>query len=131
MAVDTRDIETDAPTDASPGENPFERAVGVVLMVAGTAGVAWAVPSALRYPMALAVAVAITAVGAGVAWRKPWSWSGLLCLGLLLCSASIGYLLIDGARLFTFSWFFLPGAYFMWVGIRGIRDGRRIAAHSV
>jgi hypothetical protein len=133
MAVETRHVETpeSSGADATPRASRFERALGVLVMVGGAAAVALAVPVALRYPMALAVAVAITAVGAGVAWSKPWAWSGLLCLGSLLCSGSIGYLLIQGRSLLTFSWFFVPGAYFVWVALRAIHEGRRVAAAHV
>lgn len=130
MAVETREIESDDAGAAVTTRTTarLERAIGVILLIAGACAVAWAIPTALRYPMALAVAGSVTATGAGVVWSKPWAWSGLLCLGLLLCSGSIGYLLVQGAPPFTFSWFFVPGAYFIWVGLRGIRDGHRVAA---
>jgi hypothetical protein len=129
MAVETREIGAEASAGTTRGRrDTFERAVGGVLLVAGAGAVAWAIPTAVRYPMALAVAVAVTAIGAGVVWRKPWAMSGLFCLGLLLCSASIGNLLIEGISLITFSWFFVPGVYFCWVGMRGMRDAARVAA---
>jgi hypothetical protein len=130
MAVETRDIRTetapgDLPTDRG---NAFERAIGIAVFLAGGAAVVWALPTTFRYPLALAVALSVTAVGAGVAWHRPWAWSGLLCLGLILCSASIGYLLVEGSRIFSFAWFFVPGAYFIWAGLRGIVASRRVAA---
>ena len=131
MAVETRNVGTEdegARTVAPHRMDALERAMGAILLVAGAVAFAWAIPFALRYPMALAVAASVTAIGAGVVWRKPWAFSGLLCLGLLLCSGSIGYLLVQGVSPVTFAWAFFPGAYFMWVGIRGIRDGRRITA---
>jgi hypothetical protein len=129
VAIETREIQDEEPVQAAPTKrtDPLERVLGVILLVAGAGAVAWAIPTAFRYPMALAVALSITAIGAGVVWQKPWAWSGLLCLGLLLCSASIGYLLIQGLALLTFAWFFVPGAYFVWVGLHSIREGRRTA----
>jgi hypothetical protein len=130
MAIEVREPETDGTTESVPERRSdvFERAIGAIVLVAGLAGAIWAIPSTVRHPMALAVTVSVTAIGAGVVWRKPWAFSGLLCLGVLLCSASVGYLLVNGLTLFTFSWFFVPGLYFSWVGLQGIRQGRRTRA---
>jgi hypothetical protein len=127
MSVQTR--ETEAPAALAPGStsrfSPFERATGVILLVAGAIATAWAIPTALRYPMAVAVAVSICLIGIGVVWQKSWAAMGMITLGLLLCSSSIGYLLVQGASPLSFSWFFVPGAYLLWVGVRTVTQERR------
>ena len=132
MSVRTREIEApEAPTPGpGTGSNPFERAMGVLLLIGGAAATAWAIPTALRYPMAVALALSIATIGAGVVWRKPWAASGMLCLGLLLCSGSVGYVLVQGLSLLSFAWFFVPGLYLIWVGLRGIVASRRPTAHA-
>jgi hypothetical protein len=125
MSVQTR--EADAPTaPPSPTSRfgPVERVTGGILLVAGAVATAWAIPTALRYPMAVAVAVAICLIGVGVVWQKDWAATGMLALGLLLCSSSVGYLFVQGPSLLSFAWFFVPGAYLVWVGARTIAHDR-------
>jgi hypothetical protein len=125
MSVQTREVETPAaPTSTASLFSPAERVIGGFLLVAGAVATAWAIPTAIRYPMAVAVAVAICAIGVGIVWQKSWAASGLAALGLLLCSSSIGYLLVNGPSLLTFAWFFVPGAYLMLAGLRTIAQSR-------
>lgn len=125
MSVQTR--EADAPT-APPSSTsrfgPIERVTGGILLVAGAVATAWAIPTALRYPMAVAVAVATCLIGVGVVWQKSWAATGMIALGLLLCSSSIGYLLIQGPSLLSFAWFFVPGTFLLWAGVRTISQDR-------
>jgi hypothetical protein len=126
MSVQTRETEAPALAPGSTSRfSPFERATGVILLVTGAIATAWAIPTALRYPMAVAVAVSICLIGVGVVWQKSWAAMGMITLGLLLCSSSIGYLLVQGASLLSFSWFFVPGAYLLWVGVRTVTQERR------
>jgi hypothetical protein len=125
MSIQTREPVTPVAAPSPTNRfSPFERATGVILLVAGAIATAWAIPTALRYPMAVAVAVSICLIGVGVVWQKSWAAMGMITLGLLLCSSSIGYLLVQGASLLSFSWFFVPGAYLLWVGARTITQER-------
>jgi hypothetical protein len=118
MSVQTREAEAPAvPTSTTSRFSPLERVIGGVLLVAGALATAWAIPTAIRYPMAVAVAITICAIGLGILLQKSWASSGLLALGVLLCCASIGYLSVNGPSLLSFAWFFVPGAYLVWVGI--------------
>jgi hypothetical protein len=128
MSVQTREADTPtAPRSSRDLFSPIERATGGILLVGGAVATAWAIPTALRYPMAVAVAVAICLIGVGVVWQKSWAATGMIGLGLLLCSSSIGYLLIQGPSLVSFAWFFVPGAYLLWVGVRTVAHGRDLA----
>jgi len=130
MSVGTREIESPEAPQPVPATrtDPFERALGVLLLIVGAVVVVMAIPSAFRHPLFLAVALSVTAIGAGTIWHKSWAMSGMFCLGLLLCSASIGFFLIDGPSLLPFVWFFVPGAYLIVVGLRGIVESRRLRA---
>ncbi len=125
MSIQTR--EPDAPTATPSPTNrfsPLERVIGGILLVAGAVATAWAIPTGIRYPMAVAVAAAICAIGVGVVWQKNWAASGMVALGLLFCSSSVGYVLVQGPSLLSFAWFFVPGAYLLWVGVHTIAVGR-------
>jgi hypothetical protein len=125
MSVQTREVETPAaPTSTASRFSPVERVIGGFLLVAGVVATAWAIPTAIRYPLAVAVAVAICAVGAGIVWQRSWAATGLLAIGLLLCTASIGYLSVNGPSLPSAAWFFVPGAYLIWVSLRTIAQSR-------
>ena len=127
MSVRTHEVETPEAPGPAPAirGNPFERALGALLLIGGAAATIWAIPTVPRYPMAVAVALSVTAIGAGVVWQRSWSASGMFCLGLLLCSGSVGYLLVQGPSPFSFAWFFVPGAYLIVVGLRGLVESRR------
>jgi hypothetical protein len=130
MSVQTRD--TEAPAAPAPRDTIrwIERAMGVVLMLAGAAATVWAIPTAIHYPMALAVSVSICLVGVGVVWQKSWAAGGMLLLGLLLCSSSIGYLLLQGPSLLSFSWVFVPGAALLYAGLRSLAQRRTVSRIS-
>jgi uncharacterized membrane protein HdeD (DUF308 family) len=127
MSVGTREIESPETPQPAPAirTDPFERALGVLLLIGGAAATAMAIPTAFRHPLFLAVALSVTAIGAGTIWHRSWAMSGMFCLGLLLCSASIGFFLVDGPSLLAFAWFFVPGAYLIVVGLRGMIESRR------
>ncbi len=132
MSIQTREPEAPAATPSPTHRySPVERVIGGILLVAGVVATAWAIPTAIRYPMAVAVAAAICAIGVGVVWQKSWAASGMAALGLLLCSSSIGYVLVQGPSLLSFAWFFVPGAYFLWVGVHTIAaDRHRMRAQA-
>jgi hypothetical protein len=125
MSIQTREPDAPAATPSPTNRfGPLERVIGGVLLVAGAVATAWAIPTAIRYPMTVAVAAAICAIGVGVVWQKSWAASGMVALGLLLCSSSIGYVLVQGPSLLSFAWFFVPGAYLLWVGVHTIAVDR-------
>ena len=132
MSIQTREPEASAATPSPTDRfSPVERVIGGILLVAGVVATAWVAPTALRYPMAAAVIASICAIGVGVVWQKSWAAIGLVALGLLLCSASVGYALIQGPSLPRFAWFFVPGAYFVWVGAHTIAlDRQRMHARA-
>ncbi|MDP9185067.1 MAG: hypothetical protein M3O29_05310 [Actinomycetota bacterium] len=131
MSIQTR--EKDVLTEPTPvrGIGWIERASGIALMAIGGVAALATVPWVARYPMAVAVFASICLVGVGIVWQKSWASSGLLLLGLLLCASAIGYLLLGGTSLLSFSWFFAPGAYLVWVGVRVVSQGRRVQRPSV
>jgi hypothetical protein len=131
MSIQTREPVTPVAVPRPTNRfGPVERAVGAILLVAGAAATAWAIPTALRYPMAVAVAVSICLIGVGVVWQKSWAAMGMMTLGLLLCSSSVGYLLVQGPSLVSFAWFFVPGAYLLWIGVRTIAQERDRRLHA-
>jgi energy-converting hydrogenase Eha subunit H len=127
MSVGTRELESPEAPQPVPATrtDPLERALGVVLLIGGAAAVVIAIPTAFHHPLFLAVALSITTIGAGTIWQRSWAMSGMFCLGLLLCSASIGFFLVDGPSLLPLALFFVPGAYLLVVGLRGIVESRR------
>jgi len=132
MSIQTREPEAPAATPSPTHRfSPVERVLGGILLVAGIAATVWIAPTAIHYPMAAAVTASICAIGVGVLWQKSWAASGLAALGLLLCSSSVGYTLVQGPSLLRFAWFFVPGAYFVWVGVHTIAvDRHRVNAQA-